>query len=82
MFCMLKNEKIYPTYVSKRNSNLEKHVIILIIPNAENREAKSEGRRWHYLAVKKLSALLRGTTSKHYGDFYFVNCLHSFRIKN
>ena len=24
----------------------------------------------HYLAVKKLSALLRGTTSKHDGDFY------------
>ena len=29
----------------------------------------------HYLAVKKLSALLRGTTSKHNGDFYSLNCL-------
>ena len=27
-----------------------------MIPNREGREAKSEGR-WHYLAVKKLSAL-------------------------
>ena len=30
---------------------------------------------------KKLSALLRGITSKHYGDFC-LNCLYSFRIKN
>ena len=31
---------------------------------------------------KKLSALLRGTTSKHVGDFYCLNCLHYFRRKN
>ena len=36
----------------------------------------------HYLATKKLSALLRGIPSKHCGDFYCPNCLHSFRIKN
>ena len=36
---------------------------------------------WHYLAVKKLSALLRGITSKHDGDFYCLNYLHSFRTK-
>ena len=27
-------------------------------------------------------ALWRGITSKHYGDFYCLNCLHSFRTKN
>ena len=31
---------------------------------------------------KKLSALLRGITSKHYGDFSCLNCLYSFRTKN
>ena len=31
---------------------------------------------------KKLSALLRGITSKDYGDFYCLNCLHSFKTKN
>ena len=41
---------------------------------------KKEG--WHYLAVKKLSALLRGITSKHDGDFYCLNCLHFFRVEN
>ena len=31
---------------------------------------------------KELSALLRGVTSKHYSDFYCLNCLHYFRTKN
>ena len=44
-----------------------------MVPNEEG---------WHYLAVKKLSALLRKITSKQDGDSYFLNCLHSFRIKN
>ena len=39
------------------------------------------GKGWYYLTVKKLSALLRGITSKHYSDFYWLNCLHSFRTK-
>ena len=30
---------------------------------------------------KKLSTLLRGITSKHNGDFYCLNCLHSFATK-
>ena len=67
-----KKEKIYPAYVSKDNSNHEKQVILLLILN---------GEKWHYLAVKELSALLRAITSKHYGDFYCLNCRHSLRIK-
>ena len=44
----------------------------------EIREAKFEvQRRQHYFAVKKLSALFRGT-SKHHGDFYCLNNLHIF----
>ena len=31
---------------------------------------------------KKLSALLRRITSKHYGDFYCLNCLRSFATKS
>ena len=38
--------------------------------------------RWPYLAVKKLSILLRGITSKINGDFCCLNCLHFFRIEN
>ena len=53
-----------------------------MISNGEKREAKSKGRLWYYLAVKKLSALLRGITSKNDGGFYCLNCLHSFRTQN
>ena len=31
---------------------------------------------------KKWSELLRGITSKNNGDFFCLNCLHSFRTKN
>ena len=64
---------MYPANVSKHNSNCKKQIILLIIPNGEG---------WHCLAVKKLSALLRGITSKTNSDFYCLNCLHSFRTKN
>ena len=37
------------------------------------------GEGWHYLAVKKLAALLRRITAKHHGGFSGLNCLHSFR---
>ena len=72
MFCMLKRKK-HPAFVSKHNLNREKQVILLIISN---------GEKWHYLSVKKLSALLREIKSKHYGDFYCLNRFHSFRTKN
>ena len=68
-----KKEKICPAYVSKHNLNREKQVILLTI---------SKGEKWHYLAVKKLSVLLRGITSKHHGDFYCLNCFHSFQTGN
>ena len=38
----------------------------------------TDGKKWHYFAVKGLSALLRGITSKHDGDFYCLNCFHSY----
>ena len=31
---------------------------------------------------KKLSALIRGITSKHEGNFYCLNCFHSIRTEN
>ena len=55
---------------------MKSKIIVLMILNEEK-----EGS--HYLAViKKLSALLTGITSKHDGDFYCLNCLHSFRTEN
>ena len=71
----IKEKEICPAYISKINSNCEKQIILSMILNEDK-----EG--WHYLAVKNLSTLLRGVTSKHHGNFYCLNCLHSFRTEN
>ena len=65
-------KKIEIAYKSKHNLAREKQVILLMISNGEN---------WHYLTVKNLSRLLRGITNNHDGDFYCLNCLHSYRTK-
>ena len=41
-----------------------------------------DGNRWHYLAVKSLPTLLREITSNHHGDFYCLNCYHSYTTHN
>ena len=40
------------------------------------------GEKWHYFAIKRLSALVRGLNSKHHVDFYCRNCVHSFTTEN
>ena len=55
----------------------------------------TNGKKWHYIAlkserpddgfnrpIKSLSRLFRGITSNHCGDFYCLNCLHSFKTDN
>ena len=71
---MYAKRNIYVAYVSKHNSNSEKQDILLMISNRKKKR--------HNLAVKTISTLLRGITSKNNGDFYCVNCLHCFRTKN
>ena len=71
----IKEKGICPAYISEVNSNYEKQIILLMIPNEEKEE-------WDYLAVKRLSTLLRGITPKHHGEFYCLNCLHTFRAEN
>ena len=43
--------------------------------------SNEEKGRWHYLAAKKLPALLRGITPKHYSDFQSKQ-LSFFQNKN
>ena len=64
-------EEVRHAYKSKHDLNRGNHVILLMI---------ADGKKWHYLFVKKLSALLRGITSKH--DHYCLNCHHSYRTKD
>ena len=37
-----------------------------------------DDNRWHYLAVKSLLALFKGIASTNNGDFYCLNCFHSY----
>ena len=71
---MLYNTKnIRHAYKSKYNSTRENQVILLMI---------TDGEKWHYIHVKSLSALFRGITSKHEGDFYCLNCFQSYTTEN
>ena len=72
--CELNNKSIalnillVPYNTEKIRLKRENQVILLMI---------TDGKKWHYLAVKSLLALLRGITSNHDGDFYCLNCFHS-----
>ena len=66
-------KKIEIAYKSKYNLIRHNQIILLMISN---------GKNWHYLAVKSLSRLLRGITSNHDGDYYCLNCFHSIRTEN
>ena len=55
------------------NFKCKNKVILLII---------TDGKKWHYLAVKSLSALLWGIRSNYKEDFYCLNCFHSHIMKN
>ena len=66
-------EKIRHAYKSKYNLEHENQLILLMI---------TDGKKWHYLALKKLSALFRGITSNHKGDFCCLNCFCSYITEN
>ena len=86
MFEPHNDKTINLAYKSEYNRKRENQVILLMITN---------GKKWHYIALKSeptddgfnrptksLSRLFRGITSNHDGDFYCLNCLHSFRTDN
>ena len=60
-------------YRSEYNRKRKKQVILLMI---------TDDKKWHYLAVTNLSALLPGMSSNHDGHFYCLNCFNSYTTKN
>ena len=66
-------KQIRYVYKSEYNLSHEDQVILLMI---------IDGEKWHYLAVKSLSALLRRVTGNNHGDFYCLNCLHFYTTEN
>ena len=54
-------------YRSEYNNKCKKQVILLMITG---------GKKWHYLVITNLFALLRGKSSNHHEDFYCLNCFN------
>ena len=73
LYVSFNTKKIEIAYKSKHNLVRDNQIILLMI---------SDGENWHYLVVKSLSRLLRGITSNHDGDYYCLNCFHSYRTEN
>ena len=85
-------KKINVIYKSKYNRKRKNQVVLLMITDDEQQDTIE---KWHYIALKSeidddgnkkptqcLSALYRGVTSNHKGDFYCLGCLHSYRTDN
>ena len=63
---MYQRKRNMSRFYFKINSNYEKQTILLMIPN--------EGKKgWYYLAVKKLSTLLKRIPWKTHGDFWWFS---------
>ena len=71
LFVPYKTNEIRQAYISEHNDKHNNQVNLLMITDGTS--------NWHYFAMKSLSGLLRGITSNHNGDFYCLNCLHSYR---
>ena len=74
LFAAHNTQEIRKTYISKHNKTRNIHANLLMITDREG--------RWHYLAIKSISDLLRGVKPTHNGDFYCSNCFHSYRTSN
>ena len=74
LFVPNNTKEIRQAYISEHNDERYNQVNLLMITDGTS--------NWHYLAMKNISGLLRGITSNHNGDFYCLNCLHSYRTKS
>ena len=63
-------KEIKQAYISKYNNERDNQVNLLMITDGTS--------NWHYLAVKRISGLLRGVTSNYNGDFYCLNCFKPY----
>ena len=59
--------------MSKYNHKCDHQVILLMMTDGDE--------NWHHLAPKSLSRLLRGITSNNNGEFYCLNCFHTYGTK-
>ena len=85
-------KKISIVYKPKYNRKRKNQVVLLMITDDEQQDIIE---KWQYITLKSeidddghkkstqyLSALYRGVTSNHNGDFLCLGCLHSYRTDN
>ena len=70
LYVPYKTKEIRQAYISKHNKTDNIHANLLMVTDGTG--------NWHYLAIKSISGLLRGVTSKHNGDYYCLNCFQSY----
>ena len=70
---LIPTKKKEKRHISNHNSGRPNQAVFLMITN---------GKKWHYLVLKSLSRLLQKITSNRNGDYYYMNCLYSFRGKD
>ena len=58
---------------SKHNNDRKHKVTLLMITE--------DGKNWHYVSVKNVKGLYRGVFSNNHGDFYCMNCVHTYRTR-
>ena len=73
LFVLYNSKQVRLAYALKHNSYKEKQVIFLMI---------TDGKKWHYLFVKGLSALFNKIICKYGSEFYSLYCFYSFRNEN
>ena len=73
LYVPFNTKKVEIAYKSKYNLIRDNQIILLMISN---------GKNWHYVAVKNLSRLLRSISSNHNSDYYCLNCFQSYRTDN
>ena len=64
LFIPYQRKKVEIAYKSKHNLVRDNQIILLMI---------TDGKKWHYIVVKRLSKLLRGVSSNHNSDYYCLN---------
>ena len=73
LFSIKKNQNIYTARRSERNVKCKKQVNLLMVVDRENR---------HYIAIKRISRLLKSLNAAHKGAYHFcINCLNGFRTE-
>ena len=87
LFVPYNTKQISRAYISKYNYKCYNQVILSMITDGKKWHYLSlksfptfvdKKKKWFNLGRKSLSALFRGITSTHDGDFYCLNCFHSY----